>query len=233
MEKLFKYFGKKAGQTFKKSKWIYDSVLGDEEEALKSEYQFGLYMAKDIQASGKICKSELLDEIGIKLAGRLNTLHRFNFFVLESDEVNAFALPGGFIFFNKPIIDFFEDNIDETAFVLAHEMAHVVKGHSFNRLLAEYSINTISRFIRATGLLQSAAKELTVKYFKSRYSRDNELEADHFAVRLMTAAKYNPQGALSFFAKLKKMNKEGSVIPSYFSSHPSHDIRIEQVKKKM
>lgn len=225
--------GKKAGQTFKKSKWIYDSVLGDEEEAIKSEYQFGLYMAKDIQSNGKIFKSELIDGIGEKLKERLNTPHRFSFFILESDEVNAFALPGGFIFLNKPMLKFCNENINELAFVISHEMAHVIKGHSFNRLLAEYSISTISRLIRVSGLLQSAAKEITTKYLRTRYSRDNELEADEFALRLMSAAKFNSNGAIDFFNKLNQMNKNNSLLPEYFSTHPPIETRIDQVKKNI
>lgn len=231
MEKLFEYIGKKAGQAFKKSKWIYNSVLGDEEEAIESEYQFGLYMAKDIQSKGKIYRSDLLENIGRKLEKRLNTSHRFNFYILESDEINAFALPGGFIFMHKPIIKYCNENVDEIAFILAHEMSHVIKGHSFNRLMAEYSINTISRLIKVSGLLQSAAKELTAKYFKTRYSCENELEADDFAIRLMSAAKYNPQGAVDFFQRMKKLSKEKTLLPKYLTTHPQFDERISNMKK--
>lgn len=233
MEKLFKYIGKKAGHTFKKSKWIYDSVLGDEEDVIQAEYQFGLYMTKDLQKSNKITRADLLVEIGENLVKKVKSMHKFNFIKMYSDEVNAFALPGGFIFMNSAIIAFCDEDKDQIAFILAHEMAHVVKGHAFSRLLAEYSINTISRLIKATGLLQTAAKELTRKFLITHYSRENEFEADEFGIRLMTAAGYKPNGAIEFFKKLEKLNSEKANYPEYFSSHPKTNARLENIRKTL
>lgn len=231
MDKLFKYIGGKAGHIYKKSKWVFDSVLGDENDAVKAEYQFGLYMTKDLQKNNKITRADLLVEIGDKLTKKIKSLHKFNFIKMYSDEVNAFALPGGFIFMNSAIINFCDEDKDQLAFILAHEMAHVIKGHAFNRLLAEYSINTISRLVKATGLLQTAAKELTRKFLITHYSRENEFEADEFGVRLMTAAGYQSKGASEFFKKLEKLNSDKANYPEYFSSHPNTKARLENIRK--
>lgn len=231
MEKLFKYLGRKAGETYKKSKWIYASILGDEEDAIKAEYHFGLQMAKEMQAQSDTFKSELLDRIGAELADRLNTKRKFNFIVIRASEVNAFALPGGFIFFTDSMIKFCENDVNELAFVISHEIAHIIKGHSFNRLLTEYSLATIGRFIRVSGVFQQAVKEITRKYLSTRYSRENEFEADQFGVRLMKAAKYDTQGAIRFFEKMKKLKEDKTLFPEYFSSHPSTEERILQIKK--
>lgn len=230
MEKLFQYIGKKAGQTVKKSKWIYNSVFGDEKAVVESEYQVGLYMAKDIQSNYKLSRSQAINEIGSKLVKIVNTSHKFTFIKLESNEVNAFALPGGFIFLHSAIIDFCKGDANLIAFILSHEMAHVIKGHSFERLLAEYSISTINRLIKATGLIQQAAKQLTTKYLIAKYSRENEFEADEFAVKLMSAAEYDSKGAIEFFNKLEKLSKDNSILMEYFSTHPPVESRISNVK---
>ncbi len=233
MEKFFKYLGRKAGETYNKSKWIYSSIFGDEEEAIKAEYTFGRQMTKELMKKRKIASSKLLDAVADKLVDRLNTKRKFQFFVIESSEINAFALPGGFIFFTESILKFCNYDEEEIAFILSHEIAHIIKGHSFNRLLAEYSLATIGKFIRVTGVFQQAAKEITRKYLSSKYSRENEFEADEFGIRLMKAAKYNPQGAIRFFERMKSLKEEDSLFPQYFSTHPSTDERMKNVRKAM
>ncbi len=229
MEKIFKYLGKKAGETYKKSKWIYASLLGDEDDAIKAEYQFGLQMAKQMQSNSVLTQSVSVDSIAEKLTDKLNTKRKFNFYIISSPEINAFALPGGFVFFTDSLLNFCAGSEDEIAFVLSHEIGHVIKGHSFNRLLAEYSLATIGKFIRVTGVFQAAVKEITSRYLASKYSRDNEFEADNFGVRLMKAAKFNPGGAVSFFDKLSQLKEGRSEFPAYFSSHPTTDERIKNV----
>lgn len=108
-------------------------------------------------------------------------------------------------------------------------MAHVIKGHAYNRLLTEYSINTISKLVKATGLLQTAAKELTRKFLISHYSRENEFEADEFGLRLMKAVGYQSRGASEFFEKLEELNSDKTNSPVYFSSHPDKKSRLENI----
>jgi predicted Zn-dependent protease len=110
-------------------------------------------------------------------------------------------------------------------------MAHVIKKHASNRLLTEYSINTISRLVKATGLLQTAAKELTRKFLISHYSRENEFEADEFGVRLMKAAGYQARGASEFCEWLEKLNSDKTNYPEYFSSHPNTKSRLENIRE--
>ncbi len=229
MDAFFKGLGKKAGETYKKSRWIYDSLLGTEAEAIASEYKLGHQMAQEIIASSEGVEIEFIDGLTKRLAAWINTTHRFTCTVLRSDDVNAFVLPGGFIFLTDALVNHCENNKDELAFVIAHEMGHVVKGHAFDRMIAEHSIQVISTWLRAGGLLGNAAKQATLKFLKTQYSRDNEHEADDFGIRLTMAGGYDPQGAVHMFERLKALGE--SDIPEFFSTHPAFDSRIAQIKK--
>ena len=202
MDKIFQYLGKRAGKAAKKGKWFYNSVLGSEEDTIKAEFSFGYEMAKEISNKYKLVKEPLTAKIGTQLKTRLSTKHRFNFYTIKSDEVNAFALPGGFIFVTNSLLEFCEFDEDAIAFVLAHEMGHVIKGHTLNSLLAQYSVNALSTILRTTGLVQNAAKQLFAKYLITNYSRENEFEADRAALKIMKLLDFNTNAAKTFFVKL-------------------------------
>ena len=229
MDSFFEGLGKKAGETYNKSRWLYDSLLGSEEERIASEYKLGRQMAKEITAESESVEIEFIDVLYKRLAAWINTPHRFTCAVIRSSDVNAFVLPGGFIFLTADIVNHCERNENELAFIIAHEMAHVVKGHAFDRMIAEHSIQVISKWLRAGGLLGAAAKQATLKFLKTQYSRDNEQEADDFGIRLAMAAGCDPKGAIRMFERLKALGE--SDIPEYFSTHPSFESRIAQIKE--
>ena len=180
MDGFFKGLGRKAGETYNKSRWLYDSLLGSEEERIASEYKLGHQMAQEITNESEVIHTEWIEALTRRLAPWINSTHRFHCKVLRSDEVNAFVLPGGYIFLTDAIVNFCERDEDELAFIIAHELAHVVKEHAFDRMVAEHSIQVISKWVRVGGLLQTAAKQATLKFLKTQYSRDNEDEADDF-----------------------------------------------------
>ena len=231
MDAFFERLGKKAGETFNKSRWLYDSLLGSEEEAIASEYKLGRQMAQAIRAESETVDIEFIDVIYKRLARWINTAHRFNCAVIRSDEVNAFVLPGGFIFLTDAILDHCQRNKDELAFIIAHEMGHVVKGHAFDRMIANHSIQVVSKWLRVGGLLGAAAKQAALKFLSTQYSRDNEHEADDFGIRLAMAAGYDSRGAIRMFEHLKTLGEPD--IPEYFSTHPSFNSRIAQIRKTM
>lgn len=228
MEKLFEYFGRKAGKAYKKGRWFYDSLLGDEDDAIKAEFAFGYEMAKDIASKSEFDKDRLVKSIGGNIKDHIFTKHKFNFYTIKSNDVNAFALPGGFVFLTDSILRLCNRNEDEIAFIVCHEMAHVIKGHAMERILAQYSINTLAGLVRATGMLQNAAKQFATKYLTTSYSRDNEFEADLLGTKLMLKCGYKREGAIKLLERLRQ--NEVSSIP-YFSSHPDINKRINEVQK--
>lgn len=235
MEEVFKYFGKKAGQTFRRGKWLYKSVLGSEEEAIKAEYFVGKEIFAKIKEQNQIDANEevinFLNEIGTKLTGRLNNKFRkFSFNSIISSDINAFALPGGFIFTTSSIIKTCNYNEDETAFVLGHEIGHVVKWHIFNRTIASSSLNFLAMVSKPGGLLSSVAVRAVNSLMQNSYSREQELEADNFGAKLMYAAGFNPEAAVKVLEKLGKAESNDPKFFNYFSSHPVAERRIRQIE---
>ena len=226
---FFEGLGKKAGEAYNKSRWLYDSLLGSEEDRIVSEYKLGHQMAKEITVEREWVEIDFITVLHKRLTVWIKSPHRFNCTVIRSGEVNAFALPGGYIFLTDAIVNFCERNEDELAFIIAHEMGHVVKGHAFDRMIAEHSIQVISKWLRDGRLLGATAKQAALKFLKTQYSRDNEYEADDFGIRLTLAAGYDSKGAVRMFERLKTLGQ--SDIPEYFSTHPSFNSRIAQIKK--
>ena len=193
-------------------------LLGSEEERIVSERKLGRQMAEALAAESEVLRIEFVAALGKSLARWVNSEHRFTCIVVRSDEVNAFVLPGGFIFLTDGILKHCHGNKDELAFIIAHEMGHVVKGHAFDRMIAEHSIQMISRWLRVGGLVGAAAKQAALKFLSTQYSRDNEHEADNFGIRLSMAAGYDPKGAIRIFERLKTLGEPD--IPEFFSTHP-------------
>ena len=229
MDRFFEGLGKKAGETYNKSRWVYDSLLGSEEEAIVAEYKLGHQMAQAVIVESEVVTIDWIEALCKQMGTWINSPHRFHCTVLRSDEVNAFVLPGGYIFLTDAIISHCEHDEDQIAFIIAHEMGHVVKGHAFDRMIADHSIQVISKWIRVGGLIQAAAKQATLKFLSTQYSRDNEHEADNFGIRLAKAAGYDPKAAIRMFERLKALGEPD--IPEYFSSHPAFDSRIVRIEK--
>ena len=234
MEKFFINLGRKLGNSVNRGKWYYKSIFGSEEEALQAEYIMGKKFAADIERDMKVAGNSSLqislDEIGGKLIKKVrNKQRQFNFNVILTNDINAFALPGGFIFITFALLDKINHSKDEIAFVLAHEIVHVVLKHPINRIVADYSTQIISNIVVKGGALGVLAKQALASMLKNCYSQDNELEADHYAVRMMYGAGFDPQSAKTLLARLKQSSPEDYPIYNYFLSHPPIDERIRLI----
>ncbi|EKD81601.1 MAG: Peptidase M48 Ste24p [uncultured bacterium] len=155
----------------------------------------------------------------------------WRFAVLNTDEVNAFAAPGGYIYVTKGLLKMCQTE-SELAGVVAHEMGHVDKKHSVRQ--AEKS-GLMTALVIGMGLYKKTQKAAPIAaiaaYFANlKFSRDDEYQADACAVKYMHASGYNPQGLLTFFEKINKDSK-ASKVTKYFSTHPPTTDRINAVKK--
>ena len=107
MAGFFYNLGRKVGPKVRKGKWIWHSLTGTEADSIEAEYEVGLDLACEIRAQfgGKSLRNEMVDEIGRRLTKRVvNKQRKFSFEIVEGDEPNAFALPGGVIFVTEPIL---------------------------------------------------------------------------------------------------------------------------------
>lgn len=236
MDRFFINLGRKLGTTVNKGKWYYKSLLGSEDEAIEAEYLMGKTLAANIGQENAVVNNpslqKLLDEIGGELVARIvNKKRKFKFQVVVTKDINAFALPGGFIFITASLLNKIELNRDEIAYILAHEIMHVVLKHPINRILTDYSARIISNLFIKGGTVGMIAKQLIDKLLRSSYSQENELEADNYAVRLMSSAGFDPHASKSVLKKLAATSPEDIPIYNYFLSHPAVKERIEKIEK--
>ena len=238
MEKFFRYLGHKAGPSIRKGKWIYHSFFADKVQAIESEYLVGKELAINVLSEyQKLDDAEtqrLISEIYRRLTDCLtNKKRKFQLTVIISPDLNAFALPGGFIFITNNLIKLLEYNPDRLAYVAAHEMTHVILKHPLNLMLSNYSLQMIEKFIRTRGAVGGLAKQAISGFIKNGYSQEKELEADKYGVQLMKYARYNTQAATEVLQKLSALKDDQSEILNYFSTHPPASERIAAIKNHL
>lgn len=159
----------------------------------------------------------------------------YNFFVIKDKELNAFAVPGGFIYIHSALAERSSD--DELACVIAHEVVHVAARHSVKQLQASLGYQLLLS-VALGGSDQGTVREITNAVFSLSqlgYSRQDETLADRIGVKYAYSAGFNPQGMISFFNKLKaESEKRGQGLPiEIFSSHPDLDNRIKVVSEEI
>lgn len=161
---------------------------------------------------------------------------RYNFYVVNSDVVNAFALPGGYVYINRGIIER-ADNLSEFAGVLAHEIGHVAERHSIEQLQraqnANLGLNVLYGVLlgRAPSGVEQAGIQVGGSAVFAGYTRDAEREADRVGVNYMVRAGYNPIGLATFFEELLSMQqRQPSRVEQWFSTHPTTTERVANTR---
>ncbi len=243
MANIYYNIGRKVGASINKGKWYCQSAFGSEKDAVKAELAVGRELERNITKESKIINDpslqNLIDEIGEQLFQKvIDKKRKFKFYIVASSDINGFALPGGLIFLTDKLLKKIYDNKDEIAFVLAHEMMHIVFKHPMERIVADYSTNVVTKLLVKGGTLGMLAKQVLANLLKSGYSQDKEFEADEYAVRLMYSAGFNPTGAIGLLRKLESNHDKNLPIFNYFLSHPSADERVRKInsiikKRKM
>jgi beta-barrel assembly-enhancing protease len=183
-----------------------------------------------------------VDRIGRRLAAHAPRPAEWRFSVVNTREVNAFAVPGGFIYVNRGLIDLAETE-DELAGVLAHEIAHVVARHSTRAmskqlLLAAVAMGAslaVSRKSDRWGDIIATAGGAGVLMAGLKYSRNDEYQADRLGAEIMQAAGYSPHGLTDFFEKLRgesagRGTSRGARFLALVSTHPPTGERIARLK---
>ena len=206
--------------------------------SLEKEAALGRQLAAEIDSQSKFVSDPLITEyvnrVGQNIVLRSDSKIPFTIKVLDSPDVNAFALPGGFLYVNSGAI-LAADSEAEIAGVMAHEIAHVAARHgveqqSKGRLLQYLSIPLIFVGGPLGAIVQNAANILVPLTFL-KFSRGAEEEADRLGLQYMWAAGYDPTAMLGFFEKLKtKEKKDPGTLAKVFSTHPATGSRIEKAR---
>jgi predicted Zn-dependent protease len=226
------------GPKVRKARWMWASATGSQEETIRLEHGVGLDLAQEarrqLQMDAEPRTRQALDETGPRLAACVaDKLRTFHFDSFLCGEPNAFALPGGFIFIGRPILDLCGWNEHEIAFILGHEMGHVLKGHAIDRIMTNSAVAAASRSVSVKGPLGAWLRNVGIRFLETAYSRDNELDADKLGVRLAAAAGYDPQGAIRLLTRLARLHQSPDplTLGEYLSTHPTAEIRIQAIRR--
>jgi Zn-dependent protease with chaperone function len=173
---------------------------------------------------------QVIEDIMTTLSSSIqNSPYAFRLVVLDDAQVNAFALPGGYIVLFRGLIAQ-SDSAEEVAGVLAHEMQHIVLRHSTRALLQHASMGVLLAALSGDSRGASPSVfELTRLLGTLRYSRRHEAEADAAGLRLLIAAGIDPRGMLRFLQKLQRQELQTPAFFTYLSTHPSLDDRLARL----
>ena len=150
--------------------------------------------------------------------------------IIEDEVLNAFAAPGGKLFFYTGLMKYL-DNSAELAGVMAHEIAHADRRHSTENMTKAYGFSILVSIVlgKDPSKLEEIVADMAQGLGSLAFSRKHEYEADEFAVRYTAETKYTPTGVAGFFEKLEEEKESGSNTPTFLSTHPSPDDRIEKI----
>ncbi len=209
--------------------------------SIEREIAIGRDLARQVEESSRLVTDpeivEYVNRIGQNLVRNSDSRVPFTIKVLDTGEVNAFALPGGFFYVDSGLI-LAADSEAELAAVMAHEIAHVAARHATKNMTKQQIWNMASiplMFIggpAAYAIAEVASIAVPLGFLK--FSRDAEREADMLGLQYDYAAGYDPQAFVQFFEKLKmEENKKHSKIAKMFSTHPMNSDRITAAQEEI
>jgi predicted Zn-dependent protease len=202
--------------------------------SIEREISIGHDLAKQVEQSSRVISDPVVNDyvnrIGQNLVRNSDSRVPFTIKVLDTGEVNAFALPGGFFYVDSGLI-LAADSESELAAVMAHEIAHVAARHATKNMTKQQIWNMASIPLMFVGgpaayaIAEVASLAVPLSFLK--FSRDAEREADMLGLQYDYAAGYDPQAFIQFFERLKAEEKQKhSKIAKMFSSHPMTADRI-------
>jgi len=221
----------------------YNIVTGEQEMYYYStdkEVQMGQAIAREAVKQLKLTDDPLVqkrvEDIGKKIAAVCDRKEiSYHFYVVNEKDINAFSLPGGYVFVYKGLVDKV-DNDDELAGVIGHEVGHIVARHSIKRLQGSqlYSVLRILTAAAPKTAEAGAAADVAVTQLMLGYSREDELLADQLGTRYALLAGYDPNAMVTFLMKLQQIEKKRPLTEiSYYKTHPYVPDRIRIVKQEL
>jgi beta-barrel assembly-enhancing protease len=160
----------------------------------------------------------------------------WHFYVVNTQQVNAFALPGGYVYVNRGLIES-ADRLDELTGTLGHEIGHVIERHSVKQIQTQQKTNAgLAVVCTLTNLCHSGLAQVAVNVGGSalfaKHSRVDELQADSEAVVNVVRAGYDPEGIPALFeALLKQRQYQPTIVEGWFASHPMEEQRIARARE--
>jgi len=207
----------------------------------EKEIAMGKEYAQQIESSVKLIQdpvvTEYVNRVGQNLVRNSDAKVPFTIKVIDSDDINAMALPGGFFYVNSGLV-LAADNEAELAGVMAHEIAHVCARHATRQMTrgqwANFATLPLIFLGGPAGYAARMGASLLVPATFMKFSRGFEAEADHLGVQYMYHAGYDPQQFISMFEKMESLEKKKpGTIAKIFSDHPPTPDRIAHTQNEI
>jgi predicted Zn-dependent protease len=211
------------------------SALTTEEEK-KLGKKILLEIEKSAEIERDLSLQSFINRMGRSLVAQIGpSPFEFKFFLIKGTDPNAFAIPGGYIFVTTGLI-VLADNEQEVAGVLGHEIGHVTSRHIAQMIERSKRLNLASLAAIIAGVLLGGGgtsseaiatmSMATAEAYTLKYTRENEVEADHKSLQYTIKAGYDPNGLITFLNKMNKISLGSAKIPAYLLDHPVTEDRI-------
>lgn len=216
--------------------WVYIVFIlaPDSSRAQSDEEKVGRAAAAQVLGAAGLINTEAsqqyLNLLGQFLAVKAGAVYRWRFGAIESDAINAFAMPGGYILVSTGLLKILKTE-DELAFVLAHEIAHVSRKHHYQIVLRQRLAEQASRDLQSAVQGDEVARLASAsgQIYARGLDQEAEFEADRLGVEIMTRAGYDPVAALNVIERLLQFKGSDPRAELLFSTHPSPGERLDML----
>jgi predicted Zn-dependent protease len=236
---LFEAIGYKLGQKAAQAKNAFDLMGGTEKESLRAEIRLGRDLAAALLERIALIEenetTRFVVQIGHWLSANVKEKKLpFSFRVTAERDLNALGLPGGPVFVSWPLLEMCLGERDEIAFMLGHEMGHIVRRHALDRIVRDAALSLLLRQSSgrhaASAWLGGAGRQVLSR----AYARDEELEADAFAVSLIRTAGGDASAGGRLLERLAQQTSGESVgfAGDYLATHPPLMERVANLRAR-
>src|SRR5882724_2074187 len=229
--------GHRLGQKAAQAKSAFNLIGGIEEDSLRAEIRLGRDLAAALLERIPLAEenetTRFAAQIGCWLAAKVKEKKLpFSVRVTAEREPNALALPGGPVFVSWPLLEICQVQRDEIAFLLGHEMAHIVRRHTLDRIVKDAALTLLLRQSSGRNAASAWLSKAGQQLLGSGYSRDDEFEADAFAVALVGTAGGDVLAGERLLEKLAQRTSVQGMVGEYFATHPPFMERVANLRPK-
>lgn len=208
--------------------------------SVQEEWQMGAQLhqqvAQQMRLSSDATLTAYVNQIGQALVRQTEMANLpWHFYVVESNDINAFNIPGGYVYVNKGLIAR-AGSASELAAVMGHEIMHGVSRHGTERLTKAQGVNVLGSILlgRNPGALQQIGAQIAAGGLMARFSRGDESEADRQGLRVLHRAGYDARGMVDVFRTLlATQQSRPSSVQQFFSTHPVTEDRLRAMEQQI